>query len=112
MATNKNIVDYILDQIAEAGDIRAKKMFGEYGVYCNEVFVALVCDDLFFVKPTLAGKELIKDIGEGIPYPNAKPHFLVTGDMLEQHQLVSELIRVTYHELQHAAKPKVKRVKK
>lgn len=112
MATNKTTLEYILDQISSAGDITAKKMFGEYVIYCNNVFVALICDDLFFVKPTTAGQELIGECEYGIPYPNAKPHLLIGGEELEHHQLISELIRVTYHELQYSAKPKAKRTKK
>lgn len=106
MATDKSTVDYIIDQISRAGSIRAKKMFGEYGLYCNEVFIALVCDDQLFVKPTAKGKQLLEDYREGIPYPNAKPHLLIDGDLLENHELVTELIRRTVAELQTQVKPK------
>ena len=36
MATDQSIVDYILEQISGAGRVHAKKMFGEYGVYCDD----------------------------------------------------------------------------
>ena len=41
MASNKTTVDFILDQIAAAGAVSAKKMFGEYGIYCDAKIVAL-----------------------------------------------------------------------
>lgn len=106
MATDKSTIDYIVDQISKAGSIRAKKMFGEYGLYCNEVFVALVCDDQLFVKPTDKGKQHLGDYHEGLPYPNAKPHLLIDGDLLENHELVSALISITMNELQAQVKPK------
>ncbi len=56
MSSKQNTVDFILEQITNAGTICAKKMFGEYAIYCDDKVVALVCDDQLFVKPTKAGK--------------------------------------------------------
>ena len=53
MSTSKETVAFLLAQL-EPLDMRARAMFGEYGVYCDEKFVALVCDDTFFLKPTHA----------------------------------------------------------
>ncbi len=77
MATKQSTVEYLLDQIAEAGAVTAKKMFGEYGVYCDGKMVALVCDDQLFVKQTPAGKAFLGDCPEKPPYPGAKPCFLI-----------------------------------
>jgi len=59
MASRQSTVDYLLEQIKEAGTVSYKKMFGEYAIYCNGKVVALVCDDELFVKPTLAGKKFV-----------------------------------------------------
>lgn len=56
MASDASIAQYIADQFAAAGEIRCRKMFGEYGLYLNEKFFAMVCDDQLFVKETLEGK--------------------------------------------------------
>ena len=77
MASKQSTVDYILEKIAAAGVVSARKMFGDYSVYCNGKVVALVCDDQFFVKPTAAGKAFIKDYVEGFPYPGAKPYLFI-----------------------------------
>jgi TfoX/Sxy family transcriptional regulator of competence genes len=58
MSTTKNTVEYILEQISESGVVSARKMFGEYAIYCDGKVVALVCDDQLFVKPTKAGKKI------------------------------------------------------
>lgn len=59
MASMQTTVDFILKQVAAAGIVSAKKMFGEYGFFCDGKMVALVCDDQLFVKPTLAGEKLM-----------------------------------------------------
>lgn len=72
MATDKNFVDFLIDQMQAAGGITVKKMFGEYGLYKDGVIVALICDDKLFIKPTKAGEKFIlKDdkITLGAPYP-------------------------------------------
>ncbi|APC79487.1 hypothetical protein NPD2_3326 [Clostridium botulinum] len=48
MASNIEFVEYVCDQISGAGDITYKKMFGDYGVYCNEKIIGLICDNQFF----------------------------------------------------------------
>ena len=52
MGSQQSTIDFVLDQMSAAGAVSAKKMFGEYGVYLDEKMVALVCDDVLFIKPT------------------------------------------------------------
>ncbi len=52
MASHPDFVDFVADQLREAGTIRSRRMFGEYGLYCDGVFFAVICDDQFFVKIT------------------------------------------------------------
>lgn len=95
MASKQSVADYILEQIAGAGTVSAKKMFGEYGIYCDGKIVAFVADDHFFVKPTAAGKEFIGDYMEGLPYPSAKPHLLISGEQWDDHEWLAQLIQIT-----------------
>jgi TfoX/Sxy family transcriptional regulator of competence genes len=98
MATDKSFVEFIADQIENAGQITFKKMFGEYAVYCEGKVVALVCDNQLFIKPTEGGRAFIGDVVEAPAYPGAKPAFLIDA-RLEDRQWVSDLIKITYHEL-------------
>ena len=50
MSSHQDFVDYVAEQMWEAGDIRSRKMFGEYGLYCDGVFFAVICEDQLFVK--------------------------------------------------------------
>ena len=96
MATSQSTIDFILDQLASLPSVRARKMFGEYGLYCDEKLVGLVCDNQLFVKITPAGKALVGErYAEGEPYPGAKPSLVVSADDLENEGRLSELIRVT-----------------
>jgi TfoX/Sxy family transcriptional regulator of competence genes len=99
MASRQTTLDYALDQISGAGEITAKKMFGEYGIYCGGKIVALMCDDQLFIKPTPAGRAFAGAIEEGPPYPGAKPYLLISGDRLEDAEWVSELVRISAAEL-------------
>ena len=99
MASSQNIVDFILDQISGAGDVSARKMFGEYGVYCDGKMVALVCDDQLFVKPTEGGRASLETVTEASPYPGAQPCFLISAELLEDREGLTELIKITTREL-------------
>jgi TfoX/Sxy family transcriptional regulator of competence genes len=84
MASKQTTVNFILEQIADAGKVSARKMFGEYGIFCDGKMVALVCDDQLFVKPTLAGEEFIGECLEAVPYPGSKPCFLILCEISQE----------------------------
>ena len=109
MATNKEFVDFVLDQIENAGEITAKKMFGEYGLFSDGKIFGLICDNKLFIKPTEAGRGFIKDIVEAPPYKGAKLSFLI-GDQLEDRDWISNLVRITVKELPEP-KPKKRKIK-
>lgn len=96
MASQQSTVDYILEQIAAAGDVSARKMFGEYGVYCDGRIVALVCDDQLFLKPTPEGRALLGDaVDEQPAYAGAKPSFRIAGDRWDDADWMGGIVRVT-----------------
>jgi TfoX/Sxy family transcriptional regulator of competence genes len=108
MGSQQSTVDFILDQMGAAGAVSARKMFGEYGIYLDEKMVALVCDDVLFIKPTRGGKAHVGTPLEAPPYPGAKPCFQIAGDLCEDRDWLSELVRITAHELP-LPKPKNKK---
>ena len=77
MASDKDFVDFVLDQIESENEITAKSMFGEYGFFSNKKIFALICDNKLFVKPTNAGKAFIGEVVEAPPYTGAKSSFLI-----------------------------------
>ncbi len=110
MASDQDFVDFIVDQLENAGDITSRKMFGEYAIYCDGKVTALVCDNQLFVKPTEAGRSFIGEVVEAPPYPGAKMSFLIE-DGFEDRDWISNLVRITAKELPEP-KPKKKKAKK
>lgn len=109
MSSDQEFVDFIVDQIENAGEITAKKMFGEYGVWSDGKIFALICDNKLFIKPTEAGRVFINDVVEAPPYPGAKPSFLIE-DKIDDREWISNLVRITLNELPEP-KPKTKKPK-
>ncbi|HWA33216.1 MAG TPA: TfoX/Sxy family protein [Cyclobacteriaceae bacterium] len=108
MASDQKFVDFVLDQIDTSGQITSKKMFGEYALYFGDKLFALICDNKLFIKPTVSGREFIKDVVEAPPYPGAKPSFLIE-EQLEDRDWLKKLVRITVKEL---PEPKPKKRKK
>jgi len=99
MASRQTTVDFIIEQAAQAGDVSAKKMFGEFGIYCGGKMIALVCDDQLYVKVTVPARNFLGNAKMGIPYPGAKPCFLISGDQWDDREWMSELFRITANNL-------------
>lgn len=110
MASDLGFVEFIVEQMEYAGNIRYRKMFGEYAIYGDNKVVALVCDNRLFVKPTEGGRSFIGDVEEAPAYPGAKPSFLIE-DKIEDREWLSELIRITIRELPEPVPKKKKRKK-
>lgn len=107
MATKQTMIDYILDQLASAGDVSARKMFGEYALYCGGKVVGLVCDDTLYVKITDEGKEFVgKYYKEGYAYNGAKVSVKIDEDHIDDREWLSELIEIT---ASHLPMPKEKK---
>jgi TfoX/Sxy family transcriptional regulator of competence genes len=106
MASDLDFVQFVVDQIENAGAITCRQMFGGHTLYCEGKVVALICDNQLFVKPTKAGKLFIGNVVEAPPYPGAKPSFLIE-EKLEDKDWISNLVRLTEAELP-VPKPKKK----
>jgi TfoX/Sxy family transcriptional regulator of competence genes len=91
-------VQFVVDQLQDAGNVSCRAMFGGYALYCDLKVVALICDNRLYVKPTVKGREMVGNITEALPYPNASPHFLIE-HQIEDKDWICELIRKTADEL-------------
>lgn len=107
MASDPDFVEFIADQMRDAGSITYRKMFGEYALYCDGKVIALICDDQLFVKPTEIGRSYIGKVCEAPPYPGAKMYFLIE-DAFEDRDWLCGLIRITADELA-SPKPKARK---
>ena len=106
MASNADFVQYIADQCGGAGEIVAKKMFGDYGIYCNGKIFGLICDDHFYLKPTDEVRPLLRQIDMRPPYEGANPYFYIAD--VDDHDYLSNLVKET---CRHLPEPKPKKKK-
>ena len=102
MASHQDFVDYVAEQLQEAGAIRSRKMFGEYGLYCDGVFFAVICDDQLFIKTTPAGEAAFPNLPKAPPYEGAN-HYIWVKDV-DDRDTMTALVRLTCLALQ--AQPK------
>ena len=103
MASSTDFVQFIADQCSGAGEILTKKMFGDYGIYCEGKIFGLICDDRFYLKPTEAGRRLLRAVEMRPPYEGAKDYFYIAD--VEDRDYLSDLVRETCKAL---PEPKVK----
>lgn len=97
MASNADFVQYIIDQCSGAGEVTAKKMFGDYGIYCNGKIFGLICDDKLYIKPTDDGRQLLGTIEMRPPYEGAKDYFYIAD--VDDHAFLARLVQQTYKSL-------------
>lgn len=94
MATTQEYVDFVCEQVRGVGDVRSKKMFGEYMVYINDKPILLVCDNTVFVKELDAIAELMADAERDHPYEGAKEHYVLDIDDAEFAKRVVEALEL------------------
>jgi len=90
MATSKDTMAFILEQL-EPLPVRARAMFGEYGLYCDEKVVGFVCDDTIFLKES----DATAGLALGPAYPGSKDYAIVDADLLEDAEALRGMVRAT-----------------
>lgn len=108
MSTSVDYIEFVMEQINGVGDIRYKKMFGEYMVYLNDKPVLLVCDNTVFVKKVDCTEKLMGSASCGTPYNGAKEHYILD---IENRELAIEVIDAL-EKVTPIPKPKVKKERK
>ncbi|MCI8654356.1 MAG: transcriptional regulator [Clostridia bacterium] len=96
MATTNEYIEYVCEQIKGVGEIKYKKMFGEFMVYVNEKPVIIVCDNVPFVKQLDCIIDKMSNAETGYPYKGAKEHYVLDIDNSEFcKDIIIELEKVT-----------------
>ena len=96
MATTNEYIEYVCEQIKGIGQIRYKKMFGEFMIYVNEKPVIVVCNNIPFVKKLECIEDIMQNAEIGFPYKGAKEHYVLDIDNSEFcKSVIIELEKVT-----------------
>lgn len=97
MASSREYLDFILEQLSELDDVSARAMMGEYIIYYRGKIVGGIYDDRFLVKPTKSAAAMMPDAAMELPYEGAKKMLLV--DEVDDREFLKELLEAIYPEL-------------
>ena len=97
MASSKDYLGFILDQLSGLEEVTYRAMMGEYILYYRGKVVGGVYDDRFLVKPVKAAGERMPEAELELPYEGAKEMLLV--DDVENREFLTELLEAMYEEL-------------
>lgn len=104
MASTKNYLDFILEQLSDLDEISYKSMMGEYIIYYRGKIIGGIYDDRFLVKPVKSAISLMSDAILETPYDGAKEMILV--DDIDNKEFLTKLFNVMYDELPAPKKKK------
>ena len=97
MASSKDYLNFILEQLSELEDISHRAMMGEYIIYYRGKIVGGIYDDRFLVKPTKSAMAMMPYADTELPYEGAKDMLLV--DNVDNKDFLIELLEAMYPEL-------------
>ena len=97
MASDKEYMDYIMEQLSELEDVSWRAMMGEYIIYYRGKIIGGVYDNRFLVKPVKSALSMMPEAARELPYEGAKEMLLV--DNVENRGFLRELIESMYEEL-------------
>ena len=97
MASNKEYLDFILEQLSLLEEIKVRKMMGEYIIYYKNKIIGGIYDNRFLVKQTPLSKNLIPNASLEKPYDGGKEMILV--DNIENKEFLKTLFVSMYDEL-------------
>ncbi|MER2056349.1 MAG: TfoX/Sxy family protein [Clostridia bacterium] len=97
MASNREYLDFILEQLSGLANITYRAMMGEFILYYRGKIIGGIYDDRFLVKPTKSALAMMPDADRDIPYEGAKEMLLV--DNVDNREFLTELVTAMYDEL-------------
>lgn len=106
MASSKEYLSFILEQLSELDEITYRAMMGEFILYYRGKIVGGIYDNRLLVKPTASAKALMPNASLEPPYEGAKEMLLV--DDVDNKEFLAELFMAMYDEL---PEPKSKKKK-
>ena len=96
MASSKEYLDFILEQLSELNDVSYRAMMGEFIIYYRGKIVGGIYDDRFLVKPTKSAVAMMPNADMELPYDGAKEMLLV--DDVDNKEFLTELLEVRFLE--------------
>lgn len=104
MASSKEYLNFILDQLSGLDGISYRAMMGEYIIYYNGKIVGGIYDDRFLIKPMGSAVTMLPDAKMELPYEGGKEMLLV--EDVDNREFLEELLSAIYEELPEPKKRK------
>lgn len=104
MASSKEYLDFVLEQLSELDDITHRAMMGEYIIYYRGKVIGGIYDDRFLVKNVKSASDLMPEARLELPYEGAKEMLLV--EDIENREFLRELLEAMYDVLPAPKKKK------
>ena len=104
MASSKQYLGFILDQLSDLEEIAFRPMMGEYLLYYRGKLIGGIYDDRMLIKPAKAAERLLPHAPREVPYPGAKEMILITDP--DDREGLEEIFREVYPELPEPKKKK------
>jgi TfoX/Sxy family transcriptional regulator of competence genes len=104
MASSKEYLDFILEQLSDLDEVSHHAMMGEYIIYYRGKVVGGIYDDRFLVKPTKSAVAMMPNADMELPYEGAKEMLLV--DDVDNRDFLKDLLEAVYEELPAPKKKK------
>ena len=104
MASGREYLDFILEQLSGLEEVTWKAMMGEFIIYYRGRIVGGIYDDRFLVKPTKSAEAMMPDADRELPYEGAKEMLLV--DNVDNREFLAELLTAMHGELPAPKKKK------
>lgn len=104
MASSKEFLSFIREQLSELPEIAFRPMMGEYVLYYRDKVIGGVYDDRFLVKPAAAAVSLMPGAAFELPYEDGRPMLMVRD--VENRDFLKKLVEATYDDLPPPKKKK------
>lgn len=105
MASRKEFLEYILEQLSELEEITYRAMMGEYIIYYKGRIAGVIYDDRLLIKPVKSAIDYVSDIRYEVPYEGAKEMILI--EEVDNKEYLTELFKAIYDDLPTPKKKKI-----
>ena len=101
MACNIDFIEHLCDLLSPFGEVRHRKMMGDYVIYLNEKCIITACDNMAFIKKLPCLEEIMQDAEIGHPYKGAKEAYILD---ISNQRLLQKVIPVLWNNLPYPKK--------
>ncbi len=89
MGVSREYLNFIMDKLAPAGEVKSRAMFGGYGIFNEGLMFALISDDVLYFKVNDTNREMYEEAGSSI-FPHGISYWAVPDEVLEDDEKLYE----------------------